>query len=61
MMISALYRIFILCNASSLKQQSAGRYVSPLGYSILILSQPVFVFALNAVCLAKEQQKTIFI
>jgi hypothetical protein len=44
-MIFALYKtntpglIFI---ASSLKQQSAGRYVTPLGRIILITSQPVF-------------------
>jgi hypothetical protein len=30
-------------SASSLKQQSIGRYVAPLGYIILIPSQPVFV------------------
>jgi hypothetical protein len=29
-------------SASSLKQQSAGRYVAPLGHIILIPSQPVF-------------------
>ena len=29
-------------SASSLKQQSEGRHVSPLGHIILILSQPVF-------------------
>jgi hypothetical protein len=44
-MIFALYKtnmpglIFI---ASSLKQQSAGRYVTPLGHIFLITSQPVF-------------------
>ena len=32
-------------SASSLKQQSAGRYVAPLGQIILILSQPVFAFS----------------
>ena len=30
-------------SASSLKQQSAGRYVAPFGHIILIPSQPVFV------------------
>ena len=29
-------------SASSLKQESAGRHVTPLGYIILIPSQPVF-------------------
>ena len=29
-------------SASALKQQSAGRYVAPLGHIILIPSQPVF-------------------
>ena len=29
-------------SASSLKQQSAGRYVAPLGHIILIPSQPIF-------------------
>jgi hypothetical protein len=29
-------------SASSLKQQSAGRYVAPLGHIILIPSRPVF-------------------
>jgi hypothetical protein len=32
-------------SASSLKQQSAGRYVSPLGNIILIPSQPVFALS----------------
>jgi hypothetical protein len=31
-----------LYSASSLKQQSAGRHVAPLGQIILIPSQPVF-------------------
>jgi hypothetical protein len=30
-------------NASSLKQQSAGRHVAPLGHIILIPSQPVWI------------------
>jgi hypothetical protein len=29
-------------SASSLKQQSAGRHVAPLGHIIMISSQPVF-------------------
>ena len=32
-------------SASSLKQQSAGRHVIPLGHIILIPSQPVFVLS----------------
>ena len=32
-------------SASSLKQQSAGRHVAPLGHIILIPSQPVFDFS----------------
>ena len=32
-------------NASSLKQQSAGRHVAPLGHIILIPSQPVFALS----------------
>ena len=34
-------------SASSLKQQSAGRHVTPLGHSILIPSQQVFALTLN--------------
>jgi len=34
-----------LDSASSLKQQSAGRHVAPLGHIILISSQPVFVLS----------------
>ena len=30
-------------SASSLKQQSAGKHVAPLGYIVLIPGQPVFV------------------
>jgi hypothetical protein len=41
-------------SASSLKQQSVGRHVPPLGHIILFPSQPVF--ALNAACLAQKQQ-----
>ena len=43
-------------SASSLKQQSAGRHVAPLGQIILILSQPVVLFLLNVVCIAEKQQ-----
>ena len=32
-------------NASSLKQQSAGRHVDPLGHISLIPSQPVFALS----------------
>jgi len=32
-------------NASSLKQQSEGRHVTPLGHIILIPSQPVFTYS----------------
>ena len=41
-------------SASSLKQQSTVRHVTPLGHIILIPNQPVFV--LNVVCLAEKQQ-----
>ena len=40
-------------SASSLKQQSADRPVAPLGYIILMPSQPVF--SLNAGCLDEKQ------
>ena len=33
-------------SASSLKQQSTVRYVIPLGYIILLMSQPVFALTL---------------
>ena len=32
-------------SASSLKQQSAGRHITPLGHIILIPSQPVFALS----------------
>jgi hypothetical protein len=32
-------------SASSLKQQSAGRHVAPLGHIVLIPSQPVFALS----------------
>ena len=37
---------WIFNSASSLKQQSADRYVAPSGHIILIPIQPVIVFAL---------------
>ena len=60
-MISALYQtytlswIFIVL-PTSLKQQSVGRHVTSLRYIILILSNPVLVVLLNAVCLTEKQQ-----
>ena len=39
-------------SANSLKQQSADRHVTPLGYIILIPRQPVLLLLLYAVCLA---------
>ena len=47
MMRSALYWTntlisLIFYSASSLKQQSAGRHVAPLGHMILIPSRPIF-------------------
>ena len=42
-------------SASSLKQQSAGRHVAPLGHIILISIQSL-LFLLNAACLAEKQQ-----
>ena len=45
--------------ANSLKQQSAGRPVAPLGHIILIPRQPVFPLSTYAVCLAETQQTYI--
>ena len=42
-------------SASSLKKQSADRHVAPLGYIILIPSQSVFVFLVNAACVEEKQ------
>ena len=42
-------------SASSLKQQSTGRHVAPLGHTILILSQPVFTLLNAAYCVEKQQ------
>jgi hypothetical protein len=43
-------------SASSLKQQSVGRHVAPLGHIILIRANQSLLFLLNAVCLAEKQQ-----
>ena len=40
---------------SSVKQQSASRYVTPLGHIILILNQPVLLLLLNTACLVDKQ------
>jgi len=40
-------------SASSLKQQSVYRHVTPLRHIILILSQPIFVLLLSTVCLTE--------
>ena len=39
---------------SSVKQQSASRYVTPLGHIILILNQPVLLLLLNTACLVDK-------
>jgi hypothetical protein len=48
-------------SASSLKQQSAGRHVAPLGHIILILSQPVFALSPYCCVLSGEATNTNFI
>ena len=48
-------------SASSLKQQSAGRHVAPLGHIILILSQPVFALIPSCFILSEEATHTNFI
>ena len=53
MMRSPLYQHADFYSASSLKQQSTGRHIAPLGHIILITNQPVF--ALSPVCLAEKQ------
>ena len=49
-------------SVSSLKQQSAGRYVAPLGHIILIADQPVVTFSLwcsvFSLCLAPTGTRT---
>jgi len=44
--------------SSSLKQQSAGRRVSPLRHIILILSQPVFILTAECCMLRREAANT---
>ena len=48
-------------SASSLKQQSAGRHVAPLGHIILIPSQPVFALSPYCCVLSGEATNTNFI
>jgi hypothetical protein len=48
-------------SASSLKQQSADRHVAPLGYIILIPSQPVFALSPYCCVLSGEATNTNFI
>jgi hypothetical protein len=48
-------------SASSLKQQSTGKHVAPLGHIILIPNQPVFDLLLNSACLAEKQKITNFL
>ena len=48
-------------SASSLKQQSAGRHVAPLGHIILIPSQPVFGPSPKYCVLSGEATHTNFI
>jgi hypothetical protein len=48
-------------SASSLKQQSAGRHVAPLGHIILIPSQPVFALSPLCCALSGEATNTNFI
>ena len=48
-------------SASSLKQQSTGRYVSPVRHNILIQSQSVFALTLQWCILSGEATNTNFI
>jgi hypothetical protein len=41
-------------SVSSLKQQSAGRHVAPLGHVILIRANQSLLFLLNVACLADK-------
>ena len=49
-----LYAELDYYSASSLKQQSAGRHVAPLGLTILLPSQAVLVLSSN--CVVERQQ-----
>ena len=49
---------FDFYSASSLKQQCAGRHVSPLEHIILILTQSLFLL-LKAMCFVDKQQLPI--
>jgi len=48
-------------SASSLKQQSAGRHVAPLGHIILIPTQPVFALSPKCCVLSGEATNISFI
>jgi len=48
-------------NASSLRHQSAGRHVAPLGHIFLIPSQPVFALSYLCCVLSRETTNTNFI
>ena len=48
-------------SATSLKQQSTDRHVTPLGHSIQILSQPVFALSPECCMLSREATNTKFI
>ena len=49
-------------SGSSLKQQSAGRHVAPLGHIHLIQSQPVLALtSFKAACCSKEARNTNFV
>jgi len=44
-MARTIFNELDLYSATSLKQQSAGKHVAPLGHIILIPSRPVFSFS----------------
>ena len=48
-------------SASSLKQQSVGRHVTPLGHIILIPTQPVFAPTPECCVICEEETKTYLI
>ena len=52
---------FDFYSASSLKQQSTGRHVAPLGHIFLIPSQPVFALSPYWCVLSREATNTNFI